>query len=302
MEKNINKNTPTKKGIRRWIKFIWIAFFSIVIGLFALFFSISQGFLGEMPDVEDLENPDIYVASEIISSDGVLLGKFEKEKTEPVTYKDLPPHLVYALQAKEDERFREHSGIDLKSIMRAVYYRGERGGGSTISQQLAKLLFTGTAAQNRRQRIFQKLKEWCVAVSLEKRYTKEEIITLYFNKFDFLYNANGIEMASKVYFNKKTKELTLSEAATLVAMLENPVKNNPLRNIERAKQRRDTVLKQMLETGYIDQATYERVIAEPIKTDYQSIKSVDQGYSAYYKHYLRNEISNYLKDYEKEDA
>ena len=127
MEKNISKNTPTKKGIRRWIKFIWIAFFSIVIGLFALFFSISQGFLGEMPDVEDLENPDIYVASEIISSDGVLLGKFEKEKTEPVTYKDLPPHLVYALQAKEDERFREHSGIDLKSIIRAVYYRGERG-------------------------------------------------------------------------------------------------------------------------------------------------------------------------------
>ena len=214
MEKNINKNTPTKKGIGRWIKFIWIAFFSIVIGLFALFFSISQGFLGEMPDVEDLENPDIYVASEIISSDGVLLGKFEKEKTEPVTYKDLPPHLVYALQAKEDERFREHSGIDLKSIVRAVYYRGERGGGSTISQQLAKLLFTGTAAQNRRQRIFQKLKEWCVAVSLEKRYTKEEIITLYFNKFDFLYNANGIEMASKVYFNKKTKELTLSESAS----------------------------------------------------------------------------------------
>lgn len=300
MEKNINKNTPTKKGIRRWIKFIWIAFFSIVIGLFALFFSISQGFLGEMPDVEDLENPDIYVASEIISSDGVVLGKFEKEKTEPVTYKDLPPHLVYALQAKEDERFREHSGIDLKSIVRAVYYRGERGGGSTISQQLAKLLFTGTAAQSKIERAFQKLKEWCVAVSLEKRYTKEEIITLYFNKFDFLYNANGIEMASKVYFNKKTKELTLSEAATLVAMLENPVKNNPLRNIERAKQRRDTVLKQMLETGYIDQATYERVIAEPIKTDYQSIKSVDQGYSAYYKHYLRNEISNYLKDYEKE--
>ena len=300
MEKNINKNTPTKKGIRRWIKFIWIAFFSIVIGLFALFFSISQGFLGEMPDVEDLENPDIYVASEIISSDGVLLGKFEKEKTEPITYKDLPPHLVYALQAKEDERFREHSGIDLKSIVRAVYYRGERGGGSTISQQLAKLLFTGTAAQSKIERAFQKLKEWCVAVSLEKRYTKEEIITLYFNKFDFLYNANGIEMASKVYFNKKTKELTLSEAATLVAMLENPVKNNPLRNIERAKQRRDTVLKQMLETGYIDQATYDRVVTEPIKTDYQSIKSVDQGYSAYYKHYLRNEISNYLKDYEKE--
>ncbi len=289
-----------KSSVSKWIKFIWLSFFGIVIGLALLFFSVSQGFLGEMPDVKDLENPDIYVASEIISSDGVVLGKFEKEKTQPITYQELPPHLVYALYAKEDERFKEHSGIDLKSVIRAIYYRGERGGGSTITQQLAKLLFTGTASQNKIQRAFQKLKEWSVAVSLEKRYTKEEIITLYFNKFDFLYNANGIEMASKVYFNKKTKDLTLSEAAMFVAMLENPVRNNPLRNPERAKNRRDIVLKQMLETQYIDQNTYDRVVNEPIITDYQSIKTVDQGYSAYYKHYLRKEISTYLKDYENE--
>ena len=289
-----------KSSISKWIKFIWLSFFGIVIGLALLFFSVSQGFLGEMPDVKDLENPDIYVASEIISSDGVVLGKFEKEKTQPITYQELPPHLVYALYAKEDERFKEHSGIDLKSVIRAIYYRGERGGGSTITQQLAKLLFTGTASQNKIQRAFQKLKEWSVAVSLEKRYTKEEIITLYFNKFDFLYNANGIEMASKVYFNKKTKDLTLSEAAMFVAMLENPVRNNPLRNPERAKNRRDIVLRQMLETQYIDQNTYDRVVNEPIITDYQSIKTVDQGYSAYYKHYLRKEISTYLKDYENE--
>ena len=289
-----------KSSVSKWIKFIWLSFFGIVIGLALLFFSVSQGFLGEMPDVKDLENPDIYVASEIISSDGVVLGKFEKEKTQPITYQELPPHLVYALYAKEDERFKEHSGIDLKSVIRAIYYRGERGGGSTITQQLAKLLFTGTASQNKIQRAFQKLKEWSVAVSLEKRYTKEEIITLYFNKFDFLYNANGIEMASKVYFNKKTKDLTLSEAAMFVAMLENPVRNNPLRNPERAKNRRDIVLRQMLETQYIDQNTYDRVVNEPIITDYQSIKTVDQGYSAYYKHYLRKEISTYLKDYENE--
>lgn len=286
--------------VGKWIKFIWFGFIGTVVGLVLLFFSISQGFLGEMPDVKELENPDIYVASEIISSDGKILGKFEKEKTQPVIYQDLPPHLVYALYAKEDERFKEHPGIDLKSIARAIYFRGERGGGSTITQQLAKLLFTGTASQNKLQRAFQKLKEWSVAVSLEKRYTKEEIITLYFNKFDFLYNANGIEMASKVYFNKRTKDLTLSESAMFVAMLENPVRNNPLRNIERAKQRRDIVLRQMLETKYIDQATYDKVVKEPIKTDYQSIKTIDQGYSAYYKHYLRKEISGYLKDYEKE--
>ena len=296
------KKLPTKKKksyVGRWIKLIWLGFIGTVAAIVALFFSISQGFLGEMPDMKDIENPDIYVASEIISSDGVVLGKFEKEKTQPVTYNQLPPYLVYALYAKEDERFREHSGIDLKSIVRAVYFRGERGGGSTITQQLAKLLFTKSAAQSKMERAFQKLKEWSVAVSLEKRYTKEEIITLYFNKFDFLYNATGIEMASKVYFNKKTKDLTLSEAATFVAMLENPVKNNPLRNLERATERRNVVLKQMLETKYIDQATYDKAVQEPIKTDYQNIKGIDQGYSAYYKHYLRQEISTYLKDYEK---
>ena len=296
------KKLPTKKKksyVGRWIKLIWLGFIGTVAAIVVLFFSISQGFLGEMPDMKDIENPDIYVASEIISSDGVVLGKFEKEKTQPITYNQLPPYLVYALYAKEDERFREHSGIDLKSIVRAVYFRGERGGGSTITQQLAKLLFTKSAAQSKMERAFQKLKEWSVAVSLEKRYTKEEIITLYFNKFDFLYNANGIEMASKVYFNKKTKDLTLSEAATFVAMLENPVKNNPLRNLERATERRNVVLKQMLETKYIDQATYDKAVQEPIKTDYQNIKGIDQGYSAYYKHYLRQEISTYLKDYEK---
>ena len=153
-----------------------------------------------------IRDRDIYVASEIYSSDGKLLGKFEKEKTQPVTYKELPPYLIYALQAKEDERFKEHSGIDLQSLARAVVFGGKRGGGSTITQQLAKLLFTGQRSTNKLVGVTQKLKEWVVAVSLEKRYTKEEIVTLYFNKFDFLYNANGIEMASRIYFNKKTSQ------------------------------------------------------------------------------------------------
>lgn len=295
---------PPKKekstGFKKWIRFIWLGLIGVVLGIAFLFFAVSQGFLGEMPDVKQLENPDIYVASEIISSDGVTLGKFEKEKTIPVTYKELPQHLIYALQAKEDERFREHSGIDLKSIGRAIRYGGSRGGGSTITQQLAKLLFTGTASQNKFQRAFQKLKEWVVAVSLEKRYTKEEIITLYFNKFDFLHNANGIELASRIYFNKSTKDLTLSEAATFVAMLENPVRNNPMKNMDRAIKRRNVVLDQMLETGYIDQTTHDKVVAEPIKVEFNPVESVEEGYSAYYKFYLKKEIDNYLKDYEKQ--
>ncbi|KUJ57754.1 transglycosylase domain-containing protein [Chryseobacterium aquaticum] len=290
------KNTAWKK----WVKFIWVGLAAVVLGISGLFFAVSQGFLGDMPDVKELENPDIYVASEIISSDGVLLGKFEKEKTQPISYQDLPPHIIYALQAKEDERFKEHSGIDLQSVARAVAYGGRRGGGSTITQQLAKLLFTNGASKNRIERAFQKLKEWVVAVSLEKRYTKEEIITQYFNKFDFLYNANGIEMAAKIYFNKTTKELTLPEAAMFVAMLENPVKNNPMRNIERAKTRRDVVLDQMLKTGYIDQATFEKAISTPIALDYHPIKNINDNHSAYYKFYLKKEIDKYLADYEKE--
>ena len=289
-----------KSGIRKWIKFIWIGFLAVVLGISGLFFAVSQGFVGDMPDVKELENPDIYVASEIYSSDNILLGKFEKEKTKPVTYKQLPPYLVYALQAKEDERFKEHSGIDLKSILRAVRFGGERGGGSTITQQLAKLLFTGNASQNKIERAFQKLKEWCVAVSLEKRYTKEEIVALYFNKMDFLFNAKGIEMASRVYFNKSVNQLTLPEAATFVAMLEAPRRNNPYRNPERAKTRRDVVLKQMMDTGYIDQSTYDKAVNTPVTVDFHEIKTVEEGYSAYYKYYLRKEIQQYLESYEKE--
>ncbi|MGK6342398.1 penicillin-binding protein 1A [Chryseobacterium sp. DT-3] len=294
---------PKKKkdtSWKRWVRFIWIGLIAVVLGISGLFFAVSQGFLGEMPDVKELENPDIYVASEIISSDGVLLGKFEKEKTQPITYKQLPPYLIYALQAKEDERFKEHSGIDLKSILRAVRYGGDRGGGSTITQQLAKLLFTKEPSKNPIKRVIQKLKEWSVAVSLEKRYTKEEIITLYFNKFDFTYNANGIEMASKIYFNKTTSELTLPEAAVFVAMLEAPIANNPMRNPERAKRRRDVVLQQMFETGYIDQATYDKAVSTPIEVDYHPIKNINDDYSAYYKFYLRKEIDKYLEGYEKE--
>lgn len=287
------------KGWKKWVKYIWLFLIFIVLGISTLFFAVSQGFLGEMPEVKELDNPDIYVASEIISADNVSLGKFEKEKTQPVTYRDLPPHLIYALQAKEDERFKEHSGIDIQSVARAIVFRGQRGGGSTITQQLAKLLFTKEPSSNPILRMIQKLKEWAVAVSLEKRYTKEEIIELYFNKFDFNNGGNGIEMASRIYFNKSAKDLTLPESAVFVAMLEAPSSNSPLRNPERAKKRRDVVLDQMLKIGYIDQNTYQKAINTPLTVDFHPIKSAEEGYSAYYKFYLRKEIDNYLKDYEK---
>lgn len=293
---------PKKKkntGWKKWVALIWLCFIGFIVGVAALFYSVSAGLLGDMPDVTELENPDIYVASEIYSSDGELLGKFEKEKTRPVTFQDLPPHLIYALYAKEDERFREHSGIDLQSILRAVYYRGGRGGGSTITQQLAKLLFTQTPSKKPIDRIKQKLKEWVVAVSLERRYTKEEIITLYFNKFDFLRGGQGIEMASRVYFNKSAKNLTLPEAATFVAMLELPYGNNPKSNPERAIKRRNKVLEKMLETQYINQEVYDKAIATPLELDFTPIKKISEGHSAYYKFFLKKEVAEHIEAYEK---
>lgn len=292
---------PKKRtGYKKWIYLVWVGFVGLVGAVTLLFFGLTWGWLGEMPNVKELENPNIFVASEIYSADGKLLSKFEKEKTIPLTYKELPPYLVYALQAKEDVRFKEHSGIDLKSLARAVYFGGARGGGSTITQQLAKLLFTNKRSTNKFQRAFQKLKEWVVAVQLEKLYTKEEIVSLYFNKFDFLYNANGVEMASRIYFNKTTKQLTLSEAALFIAMLENPIRNNPMRNMDKAIQRRNVVLELMLENQYIDQSTFQQASKETIVLNYSPIKNISDGYSAYYKFYLKQEIEKYLDEHEKE--
>ena len=301
-----SKNTfplPPKKrnnpGWKKWVFIIWAGLMTTILSILLLFFAVANGFLGAMPDVKELDNPEIYVASEIYSADNVLLGKFEKEKTKPITYQDLPPHLIFALQAKEDERFKEHAGIDIKSIARAIYFGGSRGGGSTITQQLAKLLFTPDPSSNKLKRVSQKLKEWVVAVELEKRYTKEEIIELYFNKFDFTFNGNGIEMASNIYFDKSAKDLTLPESAMLVAMLEAPSSNNPLRNIEKAKRRRDVVLTQMKDLGYIDPTTYQQAVETPVRVDYRPVKTINEGYSAYYKYHLRKEIAPILEEHEK---
>lgn len=289
-----------KQFIIKGLKWFWGLFFGGILSIVLLFLFTSWGLFGSMPDVRELESPDIYVASQIISSDGQIIGKFEKEKRIPVEYKDLPPQLVYALLAKEDERFREHSGIDQKALFRAIRYMGSRGGGSTISQQLAKLLFTDDPASNKIERAFQKLKEMIIAVKLEKLYTKEEIITMYLNKFDFLYNAKGIETASQVYFNKHTKDLTLPECATFIAMLENPSLNNPKRNPAKAKERRNVVLQQMLKLKFISDEEYNSVASTDVKIDYRPVKEVGEGYSAYFKYALQKEVNAVLEEYEKQ--
>ena len=177
-KKNTKKVTKSKKEtsiFNKIVKLLWIGFFAAILGIAGIFWAASNGWLGEIPNVRDLENPDIYVSSEIISSDGVLLDRFETERRTPVDYKDLPPHLVDALLAKEDVRFFDHPGVDAKAAMRAVSSAGEAGGGSTITQQLAKQLYTKDPSSNVLKRGLQKLKEWVTSVQLEKLYTKEDI-------------------------------------------------------------------------------------------------------------------------------
>jgi len=300
---NTKKVTKTKKDasfFKRAIKFLWLGFFAVVLGIAGIFWAASNGWLGEIPNVRDLENPDIYVSSEIISSDGVLLDRFETERRTPVDYKDLPPHLVDALLAKEDVRFFDHPGIDAKAAMRAVTSAGEAGGGSTITQQLAKQLYTKDPSSNVLKRGLQKLKEWVTSVQLEKLYTKEEIIAMYFNKFDFIYGAKGVESASKVYFNKTTKDLDVVEAATLVSMFQNPVAFNPIKHPETSKEKRNLVIDQMVKYNKISKEDGERYKAMPLVTDRQYITEQDETYSAYFKTALRKEIEDWLVDYEKE--
>lgn len=298
------KNTTTKKkksfSVKRMLFFIWTLFLLGALSIYLLFWGTSKGLLGEMPDVQELENPDIYVSSEIYSSDGILLDRFETEKRIPITYKDLPKHVVDALLAREDIRYREHSGIDPRSTLRAVTSAGGSGGASTITQQLAKQLFTENRSSGKLERGFQKIKEWVVAVELEKRYTKDEIIAMYLNKFDFVYNANGIELASKVYFNTTTEKLTLEQGAMLIAMLKNPVLYNPIKFPDKAKHERNVVLNQMVKYNLLNSTEAEVAKAKPLAIDKQEINTISESYSAYYKHQLRKEVQSYLKGLEEE--
>src|SRR5688572_996345 len=217
-----------KSRFSRLLIWFWGLFFGSIFLVFLLFVLISNGLFGKLPDVKELENPKNNVATEIISSDKVILGKFYVENRSPVKFKDLSPHLVNALIATEDERYYSHSGVDFRSLFRAVLKFGKAGGGSTVTQQLAKMLFTETPSDNIVSRIKQKLKEWVIAVRLERRYTKEEIIAMYFNRFDFLHQAVGISSAAKIYFKTTPDKLTLDQSATLVGMAKNPRLYNPV--------------------------------------------------------------------------
>ncbi|MDR0395201.1 MAG: transglycosylase domain-containing protein, partial [Tannerella sp.] len=275
---------------------LWSCFGLSILGATLIFTAIAKGHIGYVPSVESLENPIDRYASQLISEDGVMLGiySYSKDSRIFVKYSDLSPGLVHALIATEDNRFVKHSGIDVKGLVRAVVKRGilmqkSGGGGSTITQQLAKQLFSPSAGSVV-ERILQKPIEWVIAVRLEKYYTKEEIINMYFNKFDFLYNAVGIQLAARTYFNTTPGNLKIEEAATLVGMCKNPSYYNPKKFSERAKGRRNTVLGQMKKYGYLDKATCDSLCQLPLELNFTRIDHKD-GVAPYFWEYMRQTLT-----------
>ncbi|GEM54278.1 penicillin-binding protein 1A [Flavobacterium branchiophilum NBRC 15030 = ATCC 35035] len=254
-----------------------------------------------MPSVEELENPNSNLATEIISFDGVLLGKFYNENRTSIKYKDLPKHLVDALVATEDERFYDHSGIDARGTLRAVLKLGTNGGASTITQQLAKLLFHGERSRNPIIAIVQKVKEWIIAIKLERQYTKSEIIAMYFNKADFVNTAVGIRSAAKVYFGKEPRNLTIEESAMLVGMLKNPSLFNPVRRPEKVKERRNVVLHQMVKNGYLEETAKSKLENKPLVLKFHPESHLD-GMATYFREYLRDYMKAWIKENKKPDG
>lgn len=291
----MSKKSKEKKHILRSnniIKVLWTLFAVVVIGVISVFVLITKGVIGYMPPVKDLQNPIDKYASQVYSADNELLGTYSQSKENRIysSYEDLSPYLVEALIATEDVRFREHSGVDVSALGRAVVKRGilqqkSGGGGSTISQQLAKLLYS-PPAESFSDRLLQKPIEWAIATQLERYYTKEEIINLYLNKFDFLNNAVGIQSASKVYFNKSPKDLTIEEAATLVGMCKNPSLFNPRRRPEATQGRRNVVLGQMVKAGFLSEAQKDSISLIPLTLDYRKVDHKD-GLAPYLREYLR---------------
>ena len=275
-----------------FIHFLWWLLGLTFLGSSLAFVAIWNGWIGYMPPVEDLQNPISRFATQIYSSDGKVIGtwNFNRENRICVPYSDLSPYLVKALVATEDVRFYDHSGIDFFALSRAIVKRGllgqtSAGGGSTITQQLAKQLYSD-AAGSTLERLLQKPIEWVIAVKLERNYTKEEIIALYLNYFDFLHNAVGIKTASTTYFYKDPKNLTLEEAATLIGLCKNPSLFNPVRYPERCRERRNVVLDQMRKAGYITDEQYEKSCAMPITLNFHRNDHKD-GTAPYLREFLR---------------
>jgi penicillin-binding protein 1A len=283
-----------KISFKKYVLWFWgITLSGFIIIIFTFLFA-SWGFLGTLPTFKDLENPESNLATEVISSDGVTIGKYAKENRTPIKFNELPDNLVNALIATEDERFYEHSGIDFRGTTRAVLKPGS-GGASTITQQLAKMLFTGERAKNKIERVLQKVKEWVVATKLEKQYTKQEIIAMYLNKYDFLNQAVGIRSAARIYFGKEPIALQLNESAMLVGMLKNSSYFNPLRREALVTQRRNVVLLQMSKNEFITEDEKIKLQKLPLNLKYTPERH-DVGLATYFRAHLQKMMRTWVQE------
>ncbi|WP_248724655.1 penicillin-binding protein 1A [Seonamhaeicola sp. ML3] len=296
------KEKNTTPDFSKFIRWFWILFSGGILSVVFIFLAASWGWLGEMPDHTQLENLKTNLATEIISSDGQTLGKFYlNDNRTPVNYEELPKHLVEALIATEDVRFHKHSGIDFRGTLRAIAMMGKGGGASTISQQLAKQLFTKQVSSSKIERAFQKVKEWIIAIRLERQYTKEEIIAQYFNIYDFLNNADGIRSASSIYFDKELNELSIKESAMLVGMFKNAAYFNPRRNPVKVKDRRNVVLAQMNKYEFLDKSTTDSLQKTDLDVKYTP-QSHRDGIATYFRGYLNDFMKDWIKANPKPDG
>lgn len=286
-------------------KYTQIALWSLVAFLILFFAAVNFGLLGEMPDLDEIQNPRNDVSTTVYSSDYEVLGTYFTENRIEVSYDELSPFLIQALVATEDKRFYTHSGIDLKGLFRAIIKTGllgqDAGGGSTITQQLAKNLFNKKVHRNPIKRTFQKIKEWVLAAKLERTFSKDEIINIYLNTIGFGYNSYGIKTAAFTYFYKKPKDLNVEEAAMLVGMLNGPSLYNPQKRPELAKERRDLVLKRMFEAKYLSEKQWKEYAAKPIKLNFHN-PDFREGTATYFREYLRQELKNWCDKNPKPDG
>lgn len=300
-KKNNHQGTTIDKDVKYYTKAFWRIFFLGLGGIMLFFLFASWGIFGTMPSFEDLENPDSNLATEIISSDGVILGKYFEKNRSQLKYADLPKNLVQALVATEDERFFEHSGIDGRGTLRAIASLGSSGGASTLTQQLAKQLFHGEGSKFLPFRIVQKIKEWIIAIRLERQYTKNEIIAMYCNVYDFGNYSVGVSSASQTYFSKEPKDLTIDESAILVGMFKNSGLYNPVRNPQGVKNRRNVVLSQMAKGKIITQEEKVRLQNLPITLHFK-LESHREGTATYFREYLRDYMKKWADENKKSDG
>lgn len=296
-----NNQPKSTKDINYYKKKFWRIFAYTLLGVLAFFLFASWGLFGSMPSFEDLENPDSNLATEIISSDGVVIGKYFKTNRSQLKYSDLPKSLVEALVATEDARFYEHSGIDGRGTLRAVFSLGTNGGASTLTQQLAKQLFHGEGSKFLPFRVVQKIKEWIIAIRLERQYTKNEILAMYCNVYDFGNYSVGVSSAAQTYFSKDPKDLTMDESAILVGMFKNSGLYNPVRNPQGVKNRRDVVLGQMVKAKMITESEKEKYKALPIALKFK-LESHREGTATYFREYLRDYMKKWMAENKKPDG